>query len=42
MDKLILIVLLVHLFLLGCIYGKLDRIIDLLKGEYYDDEEDGL
>jgi hypothetical protein len=40
MDKLIIIILLVKLFLLGCIYGKLDRIIDLLKGEYYDEEDD--
>lgn len=35
-----LIVLLVNLFLLGSIYGKLDRIVDLLKGEYYDEEDD--
>lgn len=40
MSTLALIVSLVNLFLIGCIYGKLDRIIDLLKGEYYDEEDD--
>lgn len=39
-EVLLLVISLFNSFMICCTYGKLDRVIDYLKGEYYEDEDD--